>query len=350
MGVACLLAGLVCPGWNAVQPAWGGDRPPAKASQKATGGKSPATKPAKATKSKPQKTSRAKVPQRKPAPPAGNPAIRLAEAGKWREVQKIIHAAPRDPISKVLTWMYLKSPNSGAPFSVIRAFMDEHPAWPERTTLRRRAEDAIWATGDEAAMTAWFADGAATREGALWLLDRAVRENRTEDVKKRLREVWAGTVFSPDEESAFLARYGALLTAQDHALRLDRLIWERRFAEAHRELARVSSGTRMIAEARIALASMSSGARIALSRVPAAGLADPALTFERVRWLRRQGKDGEAVALLAEAVADQPEEPKREMEIFLSEEIPAFDLPRPEPIRYIKAVPGGKREIDPIPE
>lgn len=292
--VGFVAAGLVVPAAPPAQAAGGEIHVAAAKTEKPAKKSTPAKKSSKpaAAKSKP------------PAPPPRKPEARApgfeqADAGNWGAVKKVISAAPKAPLSKVLTWMYLRAPKSGASFAEIQAFLAANPAWPDRNGLRRRAEEAIWTTGSEADRAAWFASGKAlTREGAVWMAERAEAQGRTEEAARLYRKAWTAEAFTADQEKTFLSAHGGWLRDEDHLARLDHLIWERRFAEAHRQLRRISSPAREAAEARIALATMSSGAENELRRVPKALLNDPGLVYEHARWLRRKNKDEEAAAVL----------------------------------------------------
>ncbi|MBN2751465.1 MAG: lytic transglycosylase domain-containing protein [Rhodospirillaceae bacterium] len=238
-----------------------------------------------------------KAPPRKPEP--RHPGFISAESGNWRDVQKTIAAAPKTPQAKILTWMYLRAPKSGAPFSSIRSFLEANPSWPDRTGLKRRAEEALWITAGEQDRQRWFANGKSiTREGAIWIAEQEAAQGHTEEASKRYRRIWGSEVFNTEQEEAFLKTHGHRLHAQDHQERLDRLIWGHRFGEAHRQLQRVSEPFRTIAEARIALSSMSSRAKNELLRIPKELREDPGLTYEHARWLRRRNKDEDAAAIL----------------------------------------------------
>lgn len=245
----------------------------------------------------PVKPAQAPKPARKPSP--GIPGFAAAEKGDWKEVRRQIALNPKAPFSKVMTWMLLRASGSGASFDEIRGFLEANPSWPDRGTLTRRAEEAIWTTGDEAARQKWFANGkAATREGALWLAAQAEAAGREAEAAKRYRDLWTDETFSADQEKTFLADHGQWIRPADHRDRLDRLIWQRRFGEAHRQIERVDADTRALAEARIAMATMNTGAANTLLRVPKELRTDPGLVYEQARWLRRLDKDDEATILL----------------------------------------------------
>ena len=261
--------------------------------------KASVVKPPKPPAKPPTKIGAPRPAPRKPDPYPAFPGFAAADTGDWREVRRVIASAPKAPLSKVLTWMMLRAPNSGATFGEIRAFSEANPNWPDRGTLARRAEETIWATGSDDDRQRWFANGRAyTREGAMWLAEAAERNGRDAEAAKRYRDLWANETFSADQERAFLAAKGSWIRPEDHKTRLDRLIWERRFGEAHRQIERVDAETRAVAEARIALATMSSAAENAMLRVPKALRGDPSLIYEHARWLRRQNKDDEAVIVL----------------------------------------------------
>lgn len=243
------------------------------------------------------KPSQPPRPARKPA--AGFPGFAAADKGDWKEVRRLIAQNPKAPVAKVMTWMLLRAPGNGASFDEIRTFLEANPSWPDRATLTRRAEEAIWTTGDDAARQKWFANGkAATREGALWLAAQAESAGRDAEAAKRYRDLWTDETFTGDQEKAFLAAHGDWIRAADQRDRLERLIWQRRFGEAHRQLDRVDADTRALAEARIALATMNTGAANTLLRIPKELRNDPGLIYERARWLRRRDKDDEATILL----------------------------------------------------
>ena len=142
-----------------------------------------------------------------------------------------------------------------------------------------------------------FVDEANEFNGPLWLADAAERAGRTDEAAKRYRDIWTSEAFNADQEKAFLAGHGQWIRAAEHRERLERLIWQRRFSEAHRQLDRVDADARALGEARIALATMNTGARNVLLRVPKELQSDPNLVYERLRWLRRSNKDDEARGL-----------------------------------------------------
>ncbi|MGE4529689.1 MAG: hypothetical protein AB7D00_15095, partial [Rhodospirillaceae bacterium] len=106
-----MVVGLAPPAAPTAQAAGGEVRVAAAKTEK------PAKKPAPAKKSAKPSAKQAKPPAPPPRKPeARAPGFAQAEAGNWAAVKKTISAAPKAPLSKVLTWMYLRAPKSGASF------------------------------------------------------------------------------------------------------------------------------------------------------------------------------------------------------------------------------------------
>jgi hypothetical protein len=55
----------------------------------------------------------------------------------------------------------------------------------------------------------------------------------------------------------------------------------------------------------------------------------------------------EALALLKKGLSEEPVPPRRPDFLATAEVAAPFDLPRPEPVGYVPAVPGGSRLPDP---
>ena len=106
------------------------------------------------------------------------------------------------------------------------------------------------------------------------------------------------------EERDFLSRFRKYITRDDHAARLDRLIWDGRVFDARRLLRLVDADTQALANARLALRRLDPGIDGALKRVPAALQNNPGLLYERLRWRRIKGRDLEARDMLEHPPAD----------------------------------------------
>jgi len=239
------------------------------------------------------------APPRKPEPK--HPGFIFADKGDWKSVAKVISQQGHSELGKILTWQYIKSPDSRPDFETIRKFLVQNPDWPSRSILIRNAEKALFRAPNLGAKEQWFANGHAnTLDGELWLIEKAKHDGRIQEAADRIRRVWSRYSLNKSDEKEFLNTYGNNLHDAHHWQRMDTLIWERRFREARRQLKRLHGKTRLLAEARIAFSTRSRKALKSYALVANSLRSSPGLVYERVRWLRRKGKEQEATeALLA---------------------------------------------------
>ncbi len=236
-------------------------------------------------------------------PPEGaiyGAAFAAAEAGKHRTALKLA-AKARNPLAdKVIDWLALARAQPVPPFESFVAFIESNPDWPRLNALRRRAEAAIDATvGDERVM-AWFAaNPPRTGLGRARLAEAHFRAGNDETAMALVRDAWIGGNFTRDEEKAFLAKHRKRLRREDHAARLDRLLWDGRGSASRRMLRRVDAGQRALGDARIRLMFSAGGVDAAIARVPDELLGDAGLRFERARWRRRHNMAAGAREILA---------------------------------------------------
>ena len=102
---------------------------------------------------------------------------------------------------------------------------------------------------------------------------------------------WIDADFEPLDERNFLARHSDAIRPEDHAKRVDRLLWDGQIEAARRMLPLLSPDYRALAEARLALAARSSNADALVAKVPARLRSDPGLVFEQLRLAPEEGHD-----------------------------------------------------------
>lgn len=216
---------------------------------------------------------------------------------------RALAAEARNPLpAQVIQWIDLRREDTEASFHEIAEFMEDHPAWPGLSGLRRNAEDGAAAADDPVAVANWFALlPPLTGDGALTYLDAAGQDEPGPDF---VRGAWVKLDFTPKAERLFLTGYGHLLTRDDHAARLDRLIWDERNEAAERMLRRVDGDQAALGFARLDLARRKPGVDTAIARVPGSLRDHPGLWYERLRWRRRKGRDEDARSILLDPPAD----------------------------------------------
>ena len=113
-----------------------------------------------------------------------------------------------------------------------------------------------------------------------------------------IRDAWRRHPYLKSRQKDFLKRHARLLTDDDHAERLDMLLWDGRRGLAKAMLPLVSPQERALANARMKLMARRGGVDAAIRAVPAELRDDPGLAYERIRWRRRKGREDGAIEFL----------------------------------------------------
>ncbi len=261
--------------------------------------------------------SAAPVPRERPAPPP--PSVLLSEAdghafwdaldarekGRWMDVRTYARQIADPTARDILEWLRFQKDGAAATLAEIVAFQESHPHWPRQSLLSRRAEEALsdYPMQDRDVI-AWFSTREPlTGEGKVRLGEAFLNTGQPMDGAAWIQRAWVEHQFSRSREAEILRKHGNLLPEQAHEDRLNRLIWEQRFADGRRMLQLVNAEARAVADARLKLSSRSRGAESALARVPAHLRADTGLLFDQARYLRRRGKEETAIPVLLTAPA-----------------------------------------------
>jgi len=268
---------------------------------------------------------------------AGKAALTAANASRWAEAQT--YAASADPlVPKIILWMRLTHRTAPATPAELVGFLRDNPDWPLADTIARRAEMSFGGPPDDPLVLEHFTvhpprtlAGALRHAEALTRLARAqaqpsgpqdmmrrgpdrpdlperrnadprgeanrppndeVREESEHDVnaQRTLRRAWLEAPGDAAVEEQILARFGRLLTEDDHWQRFDRLFFARDMEGAQRAFARLSGVPRGTARMRMQLAEEPDD-RVTMLRPLDIGWA-----AERARYMRRRDRDSDAVA------------------------------------------------------
>lgn len=240
-----------------------------------------------------------------PLPPAAEIArlragISAADSGDWASV-RAARAAASDPlVRRILQWRLASDMSAPASFDEIRTALDQLTNWPGRETMRRRAEQQIF----DSSLTfnqraAWLqAGGPLSGDGKVALAQSLKAIGQSAQANAIIRQTWRENILTPRAESYALMEFGSVLTAADHAARVDWALWRDDRATANRLLARLGPEDRLVARARIALQTRPrKGLQAAVDAVPASRTDDPGLLYDRVRYIRRDGRPEDALPI-----------------------------------------------------
>lgn len=229
-------------------------------------------------------------------------ALRAAEAGQWRAVQRMTELSEDKDLERVLEWLRLRDPSQEAGFQELSRFMKAHPDWPRLLDISHRAELLVGQALSPRAQVAWFeAHPPRTASGEVAYLDALEAAGERGKLRQEVKRVWTDIALNRGGLKRFLRKFGDHLTQKDHERRLDEMLWlGRRGAVAH--VKRLTSKEwQRLADARISLRFSTPGVDRAISRVPEELRDNPGLVYERLRWRRRRGRADSARELMLTA-------------------------------------------------
>jgi soluble lytic murein transglycosylase len=226
-------------------------------------------------------------------------AFAAMKGNRWAEAERLADKASDPILAKAIHWNRLRFDADHADFEDVARFVLTNPDWPQMQMLRHRAELAITPDVSDAVLKAWFArNPPEILPGRIAAARLLAAEGRRAELTTLVRETWVNMDFSPQVERTFLVNYGELIGEKDHIARLDRLLWEKEYTQAHRMMSRVPGDYRLLADARRALQRAAPDVEAAVARVPAALRSDPGLMYERVKFRRLKQNDPAAQELL----------------------------------------------------
>ena len=222
-------------------------------------------------------------------------AFQAAQAGHWGKAELIARDAKDPMLLKLIQWLGLVREGVPVPFYGVARFFEGNHHWPLQTQLRRRVEESIGADIPPDIVLDWFhrhPPGSAM--GKVRYAEALMATGAVERGKSILREAWISGAFTKANENAIFKRHGKILTKEDHARRLDRLLWDGKAEEARRILWKVDPALRALGEARLTLRYRHGNVDRQIARVPPEMQQDQGLLYERARWRRAKGKYQEA--------------------------------------------------------
>ena len=227
------------------------------------------------------------------AMPVPAPAM-AQEAADWDEARaSLVASAPGRMAQEIARWEQLTA-SADLSFNDYATFLLRNPGFPNTDQLRGYAERRLRNEFVPPNQLAAFFDTYEPLTNfakAHYALSLTAQPDRARSVA---REAWRGGEMSDTAEAAIAAMYGSALTQDDHDARMDALLWQRQPEAASRQYARVSPAKAGVFAARLAILQGGDGET---SNPEARG--DPGYLYNRSRELRIEGRQPQAVDLLA---------------------------------------------------
>lgn len=233
-------------------------------------------------------------------------ALLASERGDWAQARHLAALSDDPMVGKLVLWIDATSARPSASFTDIAGFVIDNPDWPQQKTLRLKAEQALDPSTSDLAVLSWFQrNEPQTLSGAKRFANALIANGEIALAQQVARTAWRNADSQTvDDEDDFWVTFGDLLTFEDHARRMDRLLWAGRVPPTQRVLARTDAGHRALGEARIALRQSREDAPGKVAAVPAELQGDAGLIYDQVRWYRRKDYESAARQLLTQYRVD----------------------------------------------
>jgi len=218
-----------------------------------------------------------------------------------------------DPVArKVVTWAMVDVSSNLLGFYDLDAARRDLAGFPRATRRQIAAERVLETAGKPPGQVVeWFAgEPPQSAQGALALASAYRSLGRQAEAAQLIRTWWTTKSFEADVQRSILTRFGDVLAVDDHIRRADVLLYGSQGPAARDMITLLPADRQAAALARISLRSDS---EMGYGSLTPADQMTPGVAFERAGYLRRKGRDAEAIAQLAYAPKDvvTPEQAER---------------------------------------
>lgn len=219
---------------------------------------------------------------------------------------KSLAAAIGEPTARSLAeWYYFDSEDPLVSIEATARFLDAHPDWPSTVKIQSHAEKRMpWTLSPATVLDFYDIRDPITGEGKLQLARAQFASGAPDAALAHLKDAWINHAFTLPDEQRLLANYGGRLSADVHAARADRLLWERQVSTARRVFSRLHADDRRRAEARAALLLGGADGQRHYNNLSADDRADPGVMLAAVRYFRRMEEEPRAIAIVRSAPTD----------------------------------------------
>ena len=235
--------------------------------------------------------------------------VAAAHSGNLEQMRSAIANVSHPTARKLLEYLAADNMGNRLSFAEIDRARIDLAAWPHAANRQMWAERALDGSSLSPQQIAdWFKVEPATAQGAMALASAYQQLGRDADLKALVQHFWRDRSFDAQAQTQFLARFGSLLTTEDHIRRADTLLYQPKTAALEAVLGMIPDDWKKVAEARIALRDGARNADALYAEVPAEHQHDPGLSVARARWLYDRDRGPEALPLIADFPKDPPED------------------------------------------
>ena len=236
--------------------------------------------------------------------------IKAVEARRWTTAKSAINRISNPQARSLGQWYYFDARDPNVSISDGSAFLDAHQGWPSLSRIQTHLESRLSdKTPIEDVFNLFSKRDPLTGNGKIQFIRTLMARGDREAAKIYLADSWVNHRFSSSQERTIIARYGSMLSVENHIGRVDNLLWARQVSAARRQYSRLPSRELRKARARDALYVRAGNAVRLYNGLPASEKNDPGVVHAAIRYYRRGDQEGRAIAL-ARTLPDDPIELK----------------------------------------
>jgi soluble lytic murein transglycosylase len=221
----------------------------------------------------------------------------------WAGLAQLRDAASDPLVKKLLEWRWASAQRAPLYFDDLRTALQDLQAWPGRTAMRTRAEQAIFDSRLSASERIAFLQqesGPLTGDGRIALAIAERDMGQSAQGLATARAAWRENSLTDTAQAAATSAFGDSFSSSDYADRVTMLLWRDERSAAQGLLSHLGPADRALANARIALqVRQRRHLQQAIDAVPASRADDPGLLYDRTQYRRRTGNPEDAMAIAA---------------------------------------------------
>lgn len=190
-------------------------------------------------------------------------------------------------------WILLDTNGPSLGFAEVDRSLREMADWPRPGRRRLAAERQIGTSGlSPRQVIAWFGrETPTTPEGAMALASAYRAAGDQKAAADLIRRTWRERPFDIDAQKTMMARFGDVLTVDDHVRRADMLLFGAQGPAARDLIPLLPADQQALAQARIAFRQKSPAALALADALPASVSGAPGIAYEKAAHYRRAGLD-----------------------------------------------------------
>ncbi len=227
-----------------------------------------------------------------------NLALKEGNKGKWARTLKNINKLENSAAKKIILWRWLASSDGIATSKQLKQFYNNNKNWPRLNNIKKKIEVKISRNDFEESML-WFQENPpVSSAGKIKLSELLLKNGFKEEGVWLLQDTWKNNTFSFSEEKYIMKNYNKFLSKNIQNFRMERLVWNRTWGSARRQLKRVDKNIRTFSNAKILLSRRKGNVDNAIKRVTKELINHETLVYERVKWRRRANLENKSFELI----------------------------------------------------